>query len=908
VKMSPKFGFVLASVSLLTVAARCGVENQKAVDVVQDGGLPATIFGFANPMPSEASVNAYVGRDLNAELKVAVIDLGVDYNHPALSGKIALDILDNKVVSVGRDVMGDDAFAHPNLINPSLFAFGAKDVVDGLIIEPTADPIGAIDALNAKFMAQLTAAVQAHPVLKDSLFKNINEKSMSVLGAYSLIKVSPLDQSSYESAKKGEYLTNAKQREKAQEARIKADEEPELRFMLDRPWLISSTKGYPTFDAEFESARSLWFIEDADLFFNLLVSEFATFDAAENFSAKVGTYLKYQNARESANSQDAKQNLEAVLTELQTTWYKLKSNFEADNLVTKFAQSFCSRMVSNEAYKSLRDDSIDASQKDLIIENEMNRLFNIGSEANQIIADNRDTFGISESNESILRQASYPGYKTSALNFIQNLGGFKVFDCSDFRPKNDLQADYVKFQTTYRHPYLSQESASASHGTHVSGIIASQSKDISIVPVRVTTQSALTTPAQREAMKIQFKQDFSAWLMDPVVFKGIQDKFAPFKFEATDPAVATDSKRYVEAVLSVFASKIDEVAEESPLDLIFINDIVKAIEYVGQQKIKVANVSLGTSFASAPASDVPATDRSNVSSLFNFLRFEYSKTVVATALKKNAENTLFVIAAGNDGSWVDGKSRSALPCDLSSPYFQKFESSGQALPNNKIDNILCVGSIGPKDELSSFTNLTITDVPFVLSYGEAILSSIRTGDCQGNAEEFALKEGKGFRYPNFNDNPVSDALYEKLGLIDPASADENQHRFAARIVATALDKFVPTFNYMRNAASCYEESKFVGHMSGTSMATPAVAGYVGKKLAEELRARSLKEQDIWANPDFSPKAIVQRMFADAPKFGGKLLISDVPKIVDILPWNPSLIGGSKTQVASNAGFVYLPVK
>src|SRR5690606_23894839 len=91
---------------------------------------------------------------------------------------------DGAIQGAGFDILGQDSWAHPNLVDASLFAFGAKEVIEGRISEPAADPVVALREVNKKFQAQLKIEIQKSAEFKKSIFANlVNEKSLGVVGA-----------------------------------------------------------------------------------------------------------------------------------------------------------------------------------------------------------------------------------------------------------------------------------------------------------------------------------------------------------------------------------------------------------------------------------------------------------------------------------------------------------------------------------------------------------------------------------------------------------------------------------------------------------------------------------------------------------------------------------------------------
>lgn len=96
-------------------------------------------------------------------------------------------------------------------------------------------------------------------------------------------------------------------------------------------------------------------------------------------------------------------------------------------------------------------------------------------------------------------------------------------------------------------------------------------------------------------------------------------------------------------------------------------DVVSGFNYAGDHGARVVNASLGG-----------AADASSVSAL--------------QAAVDNHPNTLYVVAAGNDGADVDGPGNADYPCDLTSA------------------NLICVAATTSKDQLASFSNYGTTSV------------------------------------------------------------------------------------------------------------------------------------------------------------------------------------------------------
>ncbi|PIS11911.1 MAG: hypothetical protein COT73_01430 [Bdellovibrio sp. CG10_big_fil_rev_8_21_14_0_10_47_8] len=74
----------------------------------------------------------------------------------------------------------------------------------------------------------------------------------------------------------------------------------------------------------------------------------------------------------------------------------------------------------------------------------------------------------------------------------------------------------------------------------------------------------------------------------------------------------------------------------------------------------------------------------------------------------------FVAATGNDGAWIDDRSRMNLPCGV------------------EAKNILCVGALDKEGGLAYFSNVVLPDYPFLVAPGESIVSLFPTQFCNIN--------------------------------------------------------------------------------------------------------------------------------------------------------------------------------
>ena len=144
--------------------------------------------------------------------------------------------------------------------------------------------------------------------------------------------------------------------------------------------------------------------------------------------------------------------------------------------------------------------------------------------------------------------------------------------------------------------------------------------------------------------------------------------------------------------------------EHSAIDLILM-----AIEKAIEDGATVINMSIGKGF-----------DRGGEDFDANLGEFTRLQNLI---LKHSG--VLFVAAAGNSGKWLDANSKYNYPCGV------------------QAQNIICVGSLNSKEEISSFSNMPLSDTPLVFALGEKVLSTTPTSFCPAIKSDLLTLIGKG---------------------------------------------------------------------------------------------------------------------------------------------------------------------
>jgi subtilisin family serine protease len=392
-------------------------------------------------------------------------------------------------------------------------------------------------------------------------------------------------------------------------------------------------------------------------------------------------------------------------------------------------------------------------------------------------------------------------------------------------------------------------------------------------------------------LKSELKAQFSSWLKNPVILRGVQSGLKR-SLALVDGDEASNTAKVQEA----FDAYVDENFGNFRLDVYFIEEVKQALKKVGAQSIKVANISLGTSFEKSIAQLNPDDLEKEKESLLKFFMYELFKSEVARVATDYAPHTLFVIAAGNDGAWVDGRSRSALPCDLSAVYFEKFAQPGDEsqIESQRLKNVLCVGSVGPEKEVSSFSNIPLTPIPFVFSYGEQIYSHIKTTDCTGAAQERSVLSGESPSYPSLTEYKedvglVPDergiAFMKSIGVEAPATLKgKSRDRWLRDEYSRVREIYLGLWPELRDLTlyqRCLDDKAPAAKLSGTSMATPAVTGYIARRILEKMDQLGVQETQAYSMDEFSPARLIAELSAQQGTYGGNSILSKVPMIADI---------------------------
>lgn len=881
-------------------ASKCGIYSQKAEDIFADGKLPTILAEAANPrLPlklQERILQRVIRQKINPKplLKIAVIDNGIDYLHPSIYDQLDFQIEGNKIVGAGFDVMGDNNWPHHNIINASLFAFGSKEIdKNAKIVAPVTDPIKLLDEHNKAFITLLMERISVEPNLKDSLFSKINLNNLSILGIYGMLetRMFPFKQKQYNEMEEERFLWNkdVTQHPKYQESLIEYPEiyGKKIRNILDLPWQMDLEIGMPHFNA-YPDYSTLDNIEGAADFYRIIKELYAEYNDKYHFAADFERYFEFRYNR-SAKRDSPKEYKKDLLRDLHKIWHKAKFNHTAADPFTELGIDIKNQLPLADVLRLEANDLTYDEKVSLLLGH-----FTDWFETTKKILNYRiKSKATTEDNKYVYRE-SLKKVNDVKARFIQLV---QSRDLTDFFKPNvisylDDSTSYTNYSKKVNNPYLDSSSASTSHGSHVATTIMAQNKNIQIVPIRVITAGKLNSKYFNKIILGEFLNDFRQWMEKPLIVASILNDETMRKIVDPDERLLASNSDHVtivrKKVMSLIKDYLTGNLSKHQMDIEFFSEIKDAIKIVGEQKIKIANISLGTSFKDVPTRLNPENIGQLSKDMVKYLYYEFFKYSVAEEIEKSASKTIFFVASGNDGDWINGRAKSALPTDLSSSFLKQAELSLKTIaPNNRIKNIVSVGSVGPDHFLSGFSNLPISDIPVTLAPGEAINAAIKLTDTQGAKQNYAREFGSeidSIRISIYDDREIK--MVKEMGLVDLNLPEDKLER-AVEIV---LDKFDFAANSFLSKAQgmlkldyCIHDQRCSAKLHGTSMATPNSSGVTGDLVINKMIALNLTDAEIYDHPSFTV-AKVQKMVLENGNDYNEGIISHLKVHANVKPY------------------------
>lgn len=731
-------------------------------------------------------------------LKVAVIDSGVDLAHPDLIDQLAFQVQNGKIVGAGRDIMGNTNYGSQVLINPTLFSFGAKSAKDGEITGALESPLAFLAEINSYFVERVLIEIATNPKLQKSFFARLNAKNFTVFGYIDMyVKPQRFLEAYKRNLEEGDVI--------GIDTKIDKDSPRLLRRLakdLKHDWIFEESENRP-----FDSIANL---EHLDVFLEAVNRIYDETD--KRFSLKHNVLQMENFSNDKKVITEFNEDLKALAILKETMSFvlfgyrfkdpieKLRKAIQKDGryVATTFTESF-EKMV--EATRTKIDELRQNKELD---KSEMHRL----------------TQG--------LRQ----------LEVLMNIGRYLDSVASDPKKYESFLSDLRREYYRGSHPYIAQKTLENSHATHVAGTIAKQNSRIRILPVRATTEEVRQTKSDKVALVNKYLMGFNDWLKSEMAQELRREILKEYKLSSiADGTLEKQVKKYLVA---------------NTLNAQFIDDVLASVDYLGENKIKISNFSLGTVFKKSYSLS------QKVPSLAEDLFAEYVRFIIGDRIQRKAPGTLFLIATGNDGDWLDGVSKTGFPVGVTSLRALQISNLKkiQSPPNNQIKNILAVGSISRGQTLTEFTNVLIDpNTAQVFSVGEDVMSTTpakadsRTDEVVSSAfaklSQFLTRLVRLEMENNKDKDQSIENIFDAISSVLPDEVME---------VSDLLGRIIKTKDPITRQ-----------RMSGTSMATPTATGLVAEYILEKMDRLKVAESEIYSHPEFQPDVIVREVLELARK-------------------------------------------
>lgn len=538
-------------------------------------------------------------------LKVAVIDSGVDIAHTDLLNQIDYKIENNRIVGAGHDIMGEGRFGSHVLVDPLLFAFGAEGLRDGRIFNPPESPLKILEQMNNRFRDVIMTGIKEDPTLKGSLFSKLTRDSFTLMG-FEYLRQNPEESlTSYEEHKtKGDLISATTQATGQGKVRIQD---------LQNKWTFMTEDQHP------EALRDMERLEHGDRFIKLIMKAYETIDTEMDFTKNLKTMVAFKNTLE--RKSDLTEDNDRFPDDLKKATEFVVLGADIYDPIRSLERIF----KEHDQYKDLP--FADAFRKFHKTSSDKIAALLLKPD---LAKEHRKTLHKNKVQMELLG------------NLVENLISLE----KDPVAYNKMRSDLRRFVYRTKHPYIAKESNENIHGTHVSGVIAKQHPNIRIVPIRVTTQTVVVSKERQKEVIDKLLADFDGFMKSPY--------FEPLKTEI--------SREYSGLKISndSIISGVKKYLNRNSLNAVFIQDVVNAVEAAGKDQVKLANVSLGTTFEKNHSLDQKKA--SMIEDVFS----EFARYKIGQTIQSKAPGTLFMIATGNDGGWIDGISKSAFPVGITS--------------------------------------------------------------------------------------------------------------------------------------------------------------------------------------------------------------------------------------------------
>lgn len=787
-------------------------------------------------------------------ITIAVIDQGVDIGNKEIRDRVAFDIKNGKVVGAGYDFIGADNFASAVLLDPWIYAIGAKGInalgqiqgARGVRQEnqkknPEDHPINILVSQNDALVQQLMEKIRSNPNLSSTFFTKLNPQNTNIIGLLGLLGFSI----------NTEVITQLK----VAGALVKPNmntavfaDQPEIKVTHDfanSSWIMSKSTGLP----DFFSHVTLETLDGLDSLINemksLYTPENKIFAEFMNNTKLASTYFKIHHFAPGVNKTQI----------ISYTFAKFSEQIAIKKQGSMASDASYNLLLELRAQK-IRNPNLDWST---LVENALAvyRKVYIGLAQHpdsqrefSEVATFLNAFSSADEAEKFLLE------RNKEFNYDQHVKSLN--ESGRWHWIKGVSSQIRKYFVRVSHPLLHRESIRSDHGTHVSGTgIPYLGDKYRILPFRVNLGLVTANKSLQEEMVKKNLVAMNEWFKKPLVARAIKSQLEKIGMNLSNVNVETTAgaEQLARFMIEQYKNNLrTDVSRRGIVGQVLHWEISSAIEQIADKKVTIANLSLG-GMGEQPEHR-PSMDRlpEKLANQLDFIFMEFQKYTIAEAVVTKGKNTLFFMAAGNSSNFSDADIRSNYPADLRSKWLNEHAKPGDFVPGEKTDNVVVVMSLNEHGKPSNFTNAIFTNKTIFAIRGEDVLSQTFTHNLSGALNTIATKA------------PWLQNAARMLSTLDPDDGrlDDIKRYFNLttedilsnrEIIIKALRAEILHLALKGNDATV--------RMDGTSMASPSAASVTGEHelrfRAAALNGAGLSEAEAYGKEGFLPTDIIKRM-------------------------------------------------
>ncbi len=836
----------LRNVSPKLVEAPNPVEFQRPDNFFADGKMPKSFEKMATQRAEwihhKDEIVARVENDkTRTDLSnLVIIDIGGDLGNPEVRKRLNWQTENGKVTGAGHDYRGNDGWASAVILDPWIFAIGAKGInTDGQIVGQIERPLEYLTNLNDALVKQLMERIQANPKLNNTFFQKINTTNTTILG---LIRISGFEIDSELIGK----LSSAGQLVQPNSNAEVLTQNAQLKFTHDfakAAWVMDPSSGLP----DIMSHTSLETLAGMDILLQeiqaLYTAENKTFVELMKNIIQTATYLKKHHFNVGAPTSDI----------MNYTFGKITQQLAFKKIGTVMMDPSYNLLLDLRA-KKIQNPEISWKQ---IVDNTMNVYRKVlGSVANH--EDTRQEYSQLSAFVSGFRSADevekFILERSKEYDYDKQVASLNA---TGRVPWTQFSSEMRKHAIRVFHPLLHPESIDADHATHImlTGIpFMGENYRADLFAVNLGMTKAIK-PIQLEMVQKNLKAMY-AWMQIPLVARAIHKKLSEdVGLDLSKINIESPQGRLQLAEFMTRHYQGNFLNDASAGGIVGQNlhwELTDRIEKVALASRPYANLSLGGTLEQPDLRPTMNTPEKKLGIQLNFIFGEFQKYIIADAVVKKAPHTTFFMAAGNSNNFGDGGMiRSDYPADLRSKWLNENALPGEYLPAEKADNIVIVMSNNERGVPSSFTNVVFTNKTIFSTRGEDIVAGTFRFNLSG-VETTIQTEAPW--------------LYQARSLLATLSPDDSRlEAIYAGLKITAED-FVANRKLILQTLTTQimqlkiQHNDYTKLMNGTSMASPTAA-FTTMKHNYDTKRKLLKlsEKEVYGKPGFLPADTIKMM-------------------------------------------------